>query len=460
MKEAKNTPAWYLDIPDEWRKTRVKAIIQSFDSGVWGEDPIDENDATLIIRSNEIDENGKWRNTIPTLRALSHAEKKNNVLYADELVIVKSSGSHTHIGKTAVVTEDIEAMGCCFSNFVGRIRVFKNLMNSRFLWYFLNNSPGRNQLFYHGTTTTGLINLSAANIYAGVIPLPPLPEQIRITSYLDASCAAIDAAVAAKKKQLDALTALRKETIHRVVTRGLDKNPALRETHNSWIEKIPVGWDLVCLKRISDIQMGLTLGKVYEGPTVERPYLRVANVQDGHLDLTDVTLIEVPLSVASRVRLCVDDVLMTEGGDLDKLGRGFLWKGEIADCLHQNHIFAVRCFHHKLLPMFLTYLTASRYGRDYFEATGKKTTNLAATNSTKVGAFPIPLPPIKEQKRLIAFLDNYLGDLTALFSNIESQIATLIDYRKSLIHECVTGQRRINEADVAKLKRTLEQAAG
>lgn len=291
-------------------------------------------------------------------------------------------------------------------------------------------------------------------------PLPPLPEQIRIATYLDASCAAIDAAVNAKKKQLEALTALRKETIHRVVTRGLDKSTALRDTHNSWIEKIPVGWDLVCLKRISDIQTGLTLGKVYEGPTVERPYLRVANVQDGHLDLTDVTLIEVPLSVASRVRLCVDDVLMTEGGDLDKLGRGFLWKGEITDCLHQNHIFAVRCFRHKLLPMFLTYLTASRYGRDYFEATGKKTTNLAATNSTKVGAFPIPLPSIKEQKRLIAFLDKYLGDLTALFSNIESQIATLIDYRKSLIHECVTGQRRISEADVAKLKRTLEQAAG
>ena len=57
--------------------------------------------------------------------------------------------------------------------------------------------------------------------------------------------------------------------------------------------------------------------------------MRVANVQDGHLDLTDVTLIEVPLNVARRLQLCVDDVLMTEGGDLDKLGRGFLWKGEI-----------------------------------------------------------------------------------------------------------------------------------
>ena len=91
---------------------------------------------------------------------------------------------------------------------------------------------------------------------------------------------------------------------------------------------------------------------------------------------------------------------MTEGGDLDKLGRGTIWSGEIPDCLHQNHIFAIRCFKHKLLPAFLAYLTASRYGRDYFEATGKRTTNLANTNSTKVGLFPIPRPSIAEQRAI------------------------------------------------------------
>ena len=168
--------------------------------------------------------------------------------------------------------------------------------------------------------------------------------------------------------------------------------------------RVPKGWKLVCLKRISEIQGGLTLGKDYDGPLIERPYLRVANVQDGHLDLSDVTTIEVPADVAARVELRADDVLMTEGGDLDKLGRGHLWNGEIDGCLHQNHIFALRCFRHKLLPKFLTYLTASRYGRDYFEATGKRTTNLASTNSTKVGEFPIPLPPSKSRNTSSSFL--------------------------------------------------------
>ncbi|NOS69127.1 MAG: hypothetical protein HOP33_04275 [Verrucomicrobia bacterium] len=282
------------------------------------------------------------------------------------------------------------------------------------------------------------------------LPVPPVVEQQRISAYLDASCAAIDAAVAAKRRQLETLDALRKSIIQRAVTRGFSERVALESTGNAWMEQIPRGWKLVCLKRIAEIQGGLTLGKQYEGPLVERPYLRVGNVQDGHLDLEDVSVIELPANVAAGVELRPNDVLMTEGGDLDKLGRGHLWKGEIPGCLHQNHIFAVRCFLHKLKPMFLAYVTAAKYGRDYFEATGKKTTNLACTNANKVGEFPIPLPPLPEQEAICIHLDEKLGELKRITSGIETQIATLTAYRKSLIHECVTGQRRISEADVRR----------
>ena len=139
---------------------------------------------------------------------------------------------------------------------------------------------------------------------------------------------------------------------------------------------------------------------------------------------------------------------MTEGGDLDKLGRGTIWTGEIADCLHQNHVFAIRCFRHKLLPAFLAYLTASQYGRDYFEATGKRTTNLASTNSTKVDLFPIPRPSTEEQQAICESLDGRLAHTRKIVDEIGAQIITLVAYRKSLIHEYVTGRRRVTEADV------------
>lgn len=287
--------------------------------------------------------------------------------------------------------------------------------------------------------------------------LPPLPEQHRIATYLDASCAAIDGAIEAKQRQLETLESLRKSIIQQAVTRGISKRVSLESTGNTWMEQIPGGWKLVCLKRIAEIQGGLTLGKQYEGKLIERPYLRVGNVQDGHLDLTDVSVIELPAEVAAGVELLPGDVLMTEGGDLDKLGRGHLWNGEIPGCLHQNHIFAVRCLLHKLKPMFLAYVTAAKYGRDYFEATGKKTTNLACTNATKVGEFPIPLPPLVEQDAICAYLDEKLDEVKRMVASIESQIATLTAYRKSLIHECVTGQRRISEADVQQLKITVDK---
>jgi type I restriction enzyme S subunit len=284
------------------------------------------------------------------------------------------------------------------------------------------------------------------------LPLPPLPEQQRIAAYLDESCAAIDAAVSAKRNQLETLDGLRKAIIQRAVTHGLSENVVLKTTGSVWMKTIPHGWKLVCLKRIAEIQGGLTLGKQYEGPLIERHYLRVGNVQDGHLDLEDVSVIELPESVAAGVELRSGDVLMTEGGDLDKLGRGYLWNGEIVGCLHQNHIFAVRCFRHKLMPTFLAYVTAAKYGRDYFEATGKKTTNLACTNATKVGQFPIPLPPMDEQETICAYLDEKLGEIRGMAAAIEAQIATLSGYRKSLIHECITGQRRVTKPGLDQVK--------
>jgi type I restriction enzyme S subunit len=322
----------------------------------------------------------------------------------------------------------------------------------KFLYYYTFNPVFRAYAAENMSGAAGQKRVSSRFLKDTRLFLPPRPEQEQIAAYLDASCVAIDAAVAAKRRQLETLDVLRKAIIQRAVTRGLSESVVLETTGNVWMENVPQCWKLVCLKRIAEIQGGLTLGKQYEGSLIERPYLRVGNVQDGHLDLVDVSVIELPASVAARVELRPDDVLMTEGGDLDKLGRGHLWKGEIEGCLHQNHIFAVRCFRHKLMPMFLAYVTASKYGRDYFEATGKKTTNLACTNATKVGEFPIPLPPLEEQEAICTHLDDKLGEVKRIVAGIDSQITTLTAYRKSLIHECVTGQRRITESDLNQVK--------
>ncbi|WP_442770842.1 restriction endonuclease subunit S [Zoogloea ramigera] len=383
-----------------------------------------------------------------TIRRLKDSKLPGRLIRENSLVIEKSGGGEKQLVGRAVLGRNIRFDAIC-SNFMAKVDCGPTL-DGLYTSYLLQAAYSAKLNEPHIQQTTGIQNLRVTDYLNLKVGIPTVLEQRRIAAYLDASCAAIDAAVAAKRRQIETLDALRASTLQRVVTQGLRPDGPLVESGNPWLERIPAGWSLVQLKRIAEVHGGLTLGKSYEGePVVEYPFLRVANVQDGHVDLTEVSTLEVPPAVAAGVTLRAGDVLMTEGGDLDKLGRGTVWEGQIAPCLHQNHVFAVRCIEHKVVPHFLAYVTASRYGRDYFEATGKRTTNLAATNATKVGAFYIPLPSLPEQNELVAYLDAEFGRLKAIQGVIGKQIDTLTAYRKSLIHECVTGQRRIGEAELA-----------
>ena len=385
----------------------------------------------------------------PTIRAIAPSSLETRRLRHDSLVLEKSGGGEKqNVGRAALVGNLGHAAIC--SNFMAVMDV-DGATSAPFLNYAFSALYDTDMNIPSVKQTTGIQNLDVVAYLSTHVAFPPKNEQIRIAAYLDASCRAIDAAVAAKQEQIDVLVRSFKATQQRVITGGLDSKPVFRKTGSPWLSNVPRHWGLVMLKRLCDIQSGLTLGKEYEGPLVERPYLRVANVQDGHVLLDDLSTIEVPPAVAARTTLRAGDVLMTEGGDLDKLGRGVVWQADVADCLHQNHVFAIRCREWKLRPQFLAYVSSAQYGRDYFEATGKKTTNLAATNSTKVGQFPIPLPPTDEQDALIAYLDQESGKVGGVRSLLGQQIDTLIGYRKSLIHECVTGQRRITDEDVNRV---------
>lgn len=159
------------------------------------------------------------------------------------------------------------------------------------------------------------------------------------------------------------------------------------------------------------------MGKAVNGDALELPYLRVANVQDGHLDLDVIKTVAVSHDDVARFSLQPGDVLFTEGGDFDKLGRGTVWRGEVPNCLHQNHVFAVRPSPAKLLPEFLAALASSAHGRRYFQLSSKQSTNLASINSTQLKEFPVPLPSLDLQRKIVEILrtwDEALEKLTAL----------------------------------------------
>ena len=165
-------------------------------------------------------------------------------------------------------------------------------------------------------------------------------------------------------------------------------------------------WQRRKLAEVAEVRTGIAKNneKALTDP-VELPYLRVANVQDGHLDLTEIKTIAVESSRVERYSLEDGDVLMTEGGDFDKLGRGAVWRNQISPCLHQNHVFAVRVNRKHLLPEFLAAYCAAEPGRRYFLACSKQTTNLASINSSQLKALPLRLPSLDEQRRIVRVLD-------------------------------------------------------
>lgn len=276
------------------------------------------------------------------------------------------------------------------------------------------------------------------------IPLPTKDEQDRIVAFLDHKTAEIDAAIVKKERLIELLNEQRSTQVNRAVTLGMDQSVSLRKSESEWIESLPDHWEIVPLKHISTVQSGVTLGKNYASSKTTKsfPYLRVANVQDGYIDLSTVTEIVLPVREAKNYLLRTGDILVTEGGDIDKLGRGNCWDGQIEECLHQNHVFAVRILK-RVRPEFVALITGVSYARRYFTTTANKTTNLASTNKTKLGNLPVLVPPLPEQDAILDFCNGVKAQYEALISSVSSEISALKEMKSSLVADAVTGKIKV-----------------
>ena len=202
---------------------------------------------------------------------------------------------------------------------------------------------------------------------------------------------------------------------------------------------VPNGWKRKPLAKVAEIRTGVAKGKKNLKDPIEVPYLRVANVQDGYIDLTEIKTIFIERHQLEKYALKIGDVLMTEGGDFDKLGRGDVWQGQIEPCINQNHVFAVRTNSEILLPYFLSSLSASYYGKSYFLSCAKRSTNLASINSTQLKEFPILLPPLPEQQKIAKILttwDKAISTTERLIDNSKQQ-------KKALMQQLLTGKKRL-----------------
>ncbi len=207
---------WLGEVPFDWTVCRLKTQLVANDGGCWGDDPVGSG-GTPVLRSTEQEVDGSWRIESPALRQLTAHELHSKKLRVGDLVITKSSGSEKHIGKTSLVTNEVEELDCCFSNFMQRLRP-KSSVSSKWVWYFLNSRIGRDQMAFGSNSTTGLGNLTREVIGNVWFALPPQDIQEQLVRILENELHPIDVAIEHERKQIQLIREYRDRLIADVVT--------------------------------------------------------------------------------------------------------------------------------------------------------------------------------------------------------------------------------------------------
>ncbi|MCB5358390.1 restriction endonuclease subunit S [Vibrio lentus] len=216
----------------------------------------------------------------------------------------------------------------------------------------------------------------------------------------------------------------------------------------------PSNWQLVAFDEIALVTGGVTKGrKLKDRELISCPYLAVANVQRGFFKLTNLKTIDIPIDELEKYAVKPGDLLITEGGDWDKVGRTAIWRSNIENCLHQNHVFKVRVPSGEVLNEWVELVFNSMVGRNYFAGASKKTTNLASINMTQLRSFPFPLPPLSQQIEII----NIVGALNKLCSVWKEKYERLNDLSSLFVKEAIatfTGEGTVKKEEPLKVPKT------
>ncbi len=374
-----------LAIQEGWERKRLIDVLLALENGgrpKGGVDYID--DGVPSIGGEHISKDGGFifDNIKFIPREFYDGMRRGRIEKGDVLLV--KDGATT--GKVSLVREDYPYMESAVNEHVFICRPNKKLIIPEYLFYHLFCSTGQNQVLrsFHGAAQGG-INTGFANDY--IIPIPPLETQRNIVAILE------------KAEETKGLRAQADEYTNQLL------QSFFLEMFGDPV-KNPKKWKIIELHDLAEIVSGVTKGRKLSGNSVVLvPYLRVANVQDGYLDLNEVKTIEALPSEVEKYALLEGDVLLTEGGDPDKLGRGAVWYNEIPNCIHQNHIFRVRVDKESIVPEFLSMLIGSAYGKMYFLKSAKQTTGIATINSTQLKNFPVFVPPIELQQKFTSVVE-------------------------------------------------------
>jgi type I restriction enzyme S subunit len=293
------------------------------------------------------------------------------------------------------------------------------ILNLKYLLYFFRYFEVQLQRQGTGTTFKAITQDIVKNLE---VPIPSMIEQERIVARIEELFSELDKAVETLKTTKEQLAVYRQAVIS-------DAYPEMTDDNTMRLDEI------------AEITGGVTKGRKLVGQETEfLPYLRVANVQNGFLDLSVIKTIELKKSEIDKYLLKSGDVLYTEGGDRDKLGRGTVWNNEVENCVHQNHVFKARLNLQYAIPQYVAYWSMSGFARNYFYNKGKQSVNLASINKTVLSALTIPILKVDSQKIIVAEIESRLSVCDSIEQTVDTALQQSEAMRQSILKQAFEGR--------------------
>jgi len=425
---------WLGIIPKHWKLDRIRDNCVINDKALGNQ----TQNETLINYLDIGNVNSKGIVDFNEIKELTFEEAPSRARRITQKHDTVISSVRTNLQAVAYIDFEKDNLICSTGFFVCR-PIHQTKLDNKFLYYFLLTEYSKEYFFSRsvGVSYPAIDDYKFGSIN---LPLPPLPEQRAIAAYLDKACRRIDDMIDIKQKQLEKLNGIRKAKIYKAVTQGIHKVKEWKELNFNQIDKIPNNWKLLRFKTISKLKYGL--GQPPNEMIGGLPIIRATNVYRGKIDIKDLLFVDpndVPYERDPILRK--DDIIVVRSGaytaDSAIIPEEF-------DGAVTGYDLVVRC-NKNIFPKFVAYALLSKYLLEDQLLLLSSRAAQPHLNREELGNSKILLPDYNEQKIIAEHLDIITEKIDNTIENTNDQINILQSYRKSLIHECVTGKKQVWE---------------
>lgn len=427
---------------------RVKDFNIQYISGIWGDYSSEENDdGIFVLRSTEQKLNGELNIINPAYIKADY--KSKNILREGDLLITKSSGSKSHVGKCSYISKEVASCKYAFSNFMIGIRVKDRKLAPEYLYFCINSKLIKRQIERNSMNVT-LNNLNQNNISNWFIPFFNIDIQKNIVIFLRNEIKIIDKKLKKYNKKIELLKEYKESLIYETVTKGLDKNVEMKDSGIDWIGLIPKSFSIKRLKDVYIYKNGYSFSDEDYSEEDNGNYLiKITQIKEEGININKEMVIKENYR-NKLFKIKKMSILYALSGAT--AGKSCFFDSEYKCYLNQR-VAEIRL--KKGNSKYLYYIFKNKQMQNII-LNSKQSTAQPNINKSDIDNFIIPyISNTNKQNEIVNFLDKKTKEIDSEVKKIYKKIELIKELKESIIYECVTGKLDI-EKEGEKYQKIIE----